>query len=466
MPLPPLCPPGPPLSREQITRYSRHVLLEQLGRTGQRRLRGASVLVMGAGGLGAPILAYLGAAGVATIGVVDDDVVEITNLQRQVIHTSAGVGRAKVDSAADFVGGLNDDVQTVRHHLRMDESNALDIIGDYDLVLDGTDNFPTRYLVSDTCAAEGIPLIWGSILRFNAQVSVFWSRPPADARGPDGEPYPAVTLRDLFPVPPPEGTTPSCGEAGVLGAMCGQVGSLMAAEAIKLITGIGEPLLGRVAVLDVLAARWHEVPLRPAPARHAATALLVCAVPYGIGSWQGAYGRINVDTSFAFSFSVQFFLYAVLTTVIWCLGRMSYAADRRNAHALEEQAAEAARAVAAERLQLARDLHDILASAVTAMLLQAAGARAFVGTNDTRVGNALQIIEGAGVEAMRELQRLLGLLRSVDGTTSEGNAPGLEDLDDLIELARASGVVVDTTTNGEPRALDGSVNLAAYRDVQ
>lgn len=279
MPLPPLCPPGPPLSREQITRYSRHVLLEQLGRTGQRRLRGASVLVMGAGGLGAPILAYLGAAGVATIGVVDDDVVEITNLQRQVIHTSAGVGRAKVDSAADFVGALNDDVQIVGHHLRMDESNALDIIGDYDLVLDGTDNFPTRYLVSDTCAAEGIPLIWGSILRFNAQVSVFWSRPPADARRPDGEPYPAVTLRDLFPVPPPEGTTPSCGEAGVLGAMCGQVGSLMAAEAIKLITGIGEPLLGRVAVLDVLAARWHEVPLRPAPARHAATAPIAATVP-------------------------------------------------------------------------------------------------------------------------------------------------------------------------------------------
>src|SRR5690625_4349458 len=281
MPLPPLCSPGPPLTRDQITRYSRHVLLAQLGRTGQQRLRNARVLVMGAGGLGAPILQYLAAAGVGHLGVVDDDVVEISNLQRQVIHRADAVGQPKVDSARSFVAALNDEVGFTGYHLRMDESNAAEILSGYDLVIDGTDNFPTRYLVSDVCAALGKPVVWGSILRFNAQVAVFWSSPPEAAR-PDGAPYPPVTLRDLYPVPPPEGTTPSCGEAGVLGAMCGQVGSLMAAEAIKLITGIGEPLLGRVAVLDVLAARWHEVELRPAaPELRAAPAPAPAAAPHG-----------------------------------------------------------------------------------------------------------------------------------------------------------------------------------------
>ncbi|WP_413451392.1 ThiF family adenylyltransferase [Georgenia phoenicis] len=259
MPLPPLVPPGPPLEREQVLRYSRHLLLEQLGELGQRRLRAARVLVMGAGGLGSPILHYLAAAGVGHVGIVDDDVVEATNLQRQVLHTTADVGRPKVDSAAEHVRALNDDVEVTRHHLRLDASNAREVIGGYDLVLDGTDNFPTRYLVADVCADLGLPLVWGSILRFDAQVAVFWSRPPQEAG------YPGVTLRDLFPAPPPPGATPSCGQAGVLGAMCGQVGSLMAAEAVKLVTGVGEPLLGRVAVLDVLAARWSELPLRPRP---------------------------------------------------------------------------------------------------------------------------------------------------------------------------------------------------------
>lgn len=236
---------------------------------------------MGAGGLGAPILQYLAGAGVGTLGVVDDDVVETSNLQRQVIHRAEAVGRPKVASAEEFVAGLNDEVEFTGYHLRMDESNAAQIISGYDLVIDGTDNFPTRYLVSDVCAQLGKPLVWGSILRFNAQVAVFWSTPPPASR-PNGQPYPAVTLRDLFPVPPPEGTTPSCGEAGVLGAMCGQVGSLMAAEAIKLITGIGDPLLGRVAVLDVLAARWHEVELRPAsPQARAATTPATTTAPAG-----------------------------------------------------------------------------------------------------------------------------------------------------------------------------------------
>lgn len=260
MPLPPLCDPGPPLSRDEVLRYSRHLLLEQLGGLGQRRLRAARVLVMGAGGLGSPILHYLAAAGVGQVGIVDDDVVEATNLQRQVIHTSADVGRPKVESAAEHVRALNADVDVATHQLRLDATNAREVLGRYDLVLDGTDNFPTRYLVADVCAELGIPLVWGSILRFDAQVAVFWSRPP------EGSGYPAVTLRDLFPAPPPPGATPSCGQAGVLGAMCGQVGSLMAAEAVKLVTGVGEPLLGRVAVLDVLAARWSELPLRPRPA--------------------------------------------------------------------------------------------------------------------------------------------------------------------------------------------------------
>ncbi|MPV37004.1 ThiF family adenylyltransferase [Georgenia subflava] len=304
----PLVDPGPPLTREQVQRYSRHLLLCQLGDVGQRRLLAARVLVMGAGGLGSPALQYLAAAGVGRIGIVDDDVVDASNLQRQVIHSLADVGRPKVDSAAEQIAGLNPDVEVIRHHLRLDAANAHEILAGYDLVLDGTDNFPTRYLVNDVCAELGIPLVWASILRFDAQVAVFWSRPRPAAIGPDGAasgPAPVagrtggappspdgaasgdttspddgaarpagVTLRDLFPTPPPEGTTPSCGQAGVLGAMCGQVGSIMAAEAVKLITGTGEPLLGRVLVLDVLAARWSELPVRPRAGAHAPASLV------------------------------------------------------------------------------------------------------------------------------------------------------------------------------------------------
>lgn len=262
--LPPLVQPGPPLTVEQRQRFSRHLLLEPLGEIGQRRLLASRVLVVGAGGLGAPILLYLAAAGVGHLGIVDDDVVELSNLQRQVIHGVGDVGRRKVDSAAEQVMTLNPDVQVTRHHARLTRANAHEIVSGYDLVLDGTDNFPTRYLVDEVCAELGLPLVWGSILRFDAQVSVFWAQQ-------------GVTLRDLFPAPPPPRSTPSCGQAGVLGAMCGQVGSLMAAEAVKLVTGIGEPLLGRVAVLDVLAARWHEVPLRPRAQGVLAPAPISCA---------------------------------------------------------------------------------------------------------------------------------------------------------------------------------------------
>lgn len=252
--VPPLVEPGPPLTAAQRERWSRHLLLPQLGETAQRRLRNARVCVIGAGGLGAPVLLYLAAAGVGRLGVVDDDVVEASNLQRQVLHGIGDVGRPKVDSAADALRALDPEVEVVRHHLRLDAGTA-DLLADYDLVVDGTDNFPTRYLVNDACVRLGLPEVWGSVFRFDAQVAVFWGRPPA------GSGVAPVQLRDLFPAPPPPGSVPSCAEGGVLGALCGQVGSVMATEAVKLVTGAGRPLLGRLLVLDALAARWSEVPL-------------------------------------------------------------------------------------------------------------------------------------------------------------------------------------------------------------
>jgi sulfur-carrier protein adenylyltransferase/sulfurtransferase len=244
----PLVEPGPPLTAEQLARASRHLLLPGIGVVGQRRLRAARVCVVGAGGLGAPVLQYLAAAGVGTLGVVDDDVVDVSNLQRQVIHGTQDVGRPKVDSARSALASLDPSVSVVTHPVRLTEVNADEILRGYDVVVDGTDNFPTRYLVSDACQRLGLPVVWGSVLRFDAQVSVFWGRA-------------GVTLRDLFPAPPPPDSVPSCAEAGVVGALCGQVGSVMATEVVKLVTGVGEPLLGRVLVIDALRARWSEVPL-------------------------------------------------------------------------------------------------------------------------------------------------------------------------------------------------------------
>ncbi len=253
--LPPLVEPGPELSRDQIHRYARHLLIPAVGMLGQRRLRAAHVAVLGAGGLGAPALLYLAAAGVGRLTIIDDDVVDVTNLQRQVIHPDASVGRPKIESAAEAVRALNPSVEVVTHGVRLTLSNAADLFGDADLVLDGTDNFETRYAVNDACAALGLPYVWASVYRTQAQVSLFWSAPP--------EPFEGVDLRDLFPVPPAPGTVPSCGDAGVLGALTGQVGSLMAAEAVKLICGVGEPLLGRVVFLDLLATTMTQIPLRP-----------------------------------------------------------------------------------------------------------------------------------------------------------------------------------------------------------
>ncbi|WP_104200184.1 ThiF family adenylyltransferase [Cryobacterium sp. Y29] len=255
MAIPPLVEPVDRLTASETVRTARQRRLPQLNELGQRRLANARVLVLGAGGLGSPALLYLAAAGVGTIGIVDDDDVEPSNLQRQIVHGQADVGHPKVDSAAERVAEIAPETTVVRHSERLVASNAAEIIGGYDIVIDGTDNFPTRFLVNDTCARLGLPLVWASVLRFDAQLSVFWATPPA------GSGITGVHLRDLFPTPPAEGEVPNCADAGVLGALCGQVGSLMATETIKLITGIGSPLIGRVLVIDALSGRFNEIPL-------------------------------------------------------------------------------------------------------------------------------------------------------------------------------------------------------------
>ena len=235
-----------------MERYARHVLLPQVGRTGQERLTAARVLVVGAGGLGSPALLYLAAAGVRTLGVVDSDVVETSNLQRQVIHSDSDVGRLKTESAVEAVARVNPSVSVVRHDLRLDSSNALEVLRDYDVVVDGTDNFPTRYLLNDACVLLGKPHVWGSIYRFDGQASVFW----ADY-GP--------CYRCLYPEPPPPGMVPSCAEGGVLGVLCASIGSLQVNEAIKLIAGIGEPVLGRLMIYDALEMSYRSVKVNKDP---------------------------------------------------------------------------------------------------------------------------------------------------------------------------------------------------------
>jgi len=255
MAISPLVEPVEQLSTAESVRTARQRRLPQLNELGQRRLANARVLVLGAGGLGSPALLYLAAAGVGTIGIVDDDDVEPSNLQRQIVHGVTDIGRPKVASAAEAIAGIAPEATIIQHSERLVAANAAAMLGGYDVVIDGTDNFPTRFLVNDTCAALGIPLVWASVLRFDAQLTVFWATPPA------GSGVTGVHLRDLFPTPPAEGEVPNCADAGVLGALCGQVGSLMATETIKLITGIGTPLIGRVLVIDALSGRFSEVPL-------------------------------------------------------------------------------------------------------------------------------------------------------------------------------------------------------------
>jgi len=249
---PPLVPPGDELTAQERTRYARHLLLPDLGPLGQRRLCASRVLVVGAGGLGSPALLYLAAAGVGTIGVVDDDVVDTTNLQRQVVHGVADVGRPKTASAADAVHAISPTTTVVEHAERLDEATALDVVADYDLVLDGADNFPTRYLVGDACARLGVPHVWGSVYRFDGQVSVWWAG--------EGPCYACV-----FPSQPPPDAVPSCAVGGVLGAVCASIGSVMATEAVKLVTGIGEPLVGRLLVHDALRQTWDALPVTADP---------------------------------------------------------------------------------------------------------------------------------------------------------------------------------------------------------
>ena len=252
MALPPLVEPSAPLSPREIERYARHVLIPDVGMEGQRRLKNARVLVVGAGGLGSPALMYLAAAGVGTIGVVDDDVVELSNLQRQVVHGVADVGRRKSESASQRLASVNPLVRVIRHDVRIDSTNALEIIVGYDLVLDGTDNFPTRYLLNDACVLLGKPDVWGSIFRFDGQASVWWAK-----HGP--------CYRCVFPNPPPPGLVPSCAEGGVLGVLCAAIGSVQAAEAVKLIVGMGDPLVGRLMVHDALRPSWDLLTVQKSP---------------------------------------------------------------------------------------------------------------------------------------------------------------------------------------------------------
>ena len=269
MSLPPLVEPAAELTAAEIARYSRHLLLPDFGLDGQKRLKNARVLVIGAGGLGSPALLYLAAAGVGTLGVVDFDLVEESNLQRQIIHGCADVGRLKVDSARDAIAEINPMITVQVHPMRLAADNAVPLFAEYDLILDGADNFATRYLVNDAAALAHKPYVWGSIHRFSGQVSVFWEDAPD---GPEGQQR-ALNYRDLYPEPPPAGTVPSCAEGGVLGVLCASIAAVMGTEAIKLITGIGESLLGRLLLYDALQMSYRTISLRRDPQRPPITAL-------------------------------------------------------------------------------------------------------------------------------------------------------------------------------------------------
>ncbi len=240
------------LSHEEIARYSRHLLLPEVGVTGQQRLKAARVLLVGTGGLGAPVALYLAAAGVGTLGIVDFDFVEVSNLQRQIIHTTRDIDRPKVASAKDKIKAINPDIQVNTYNLQLSSQNAADIIRDYDIVVDGTDNYPTRYLINDACVLAGKPVVYGSIFQFEGQASVFNA-----AEGP--------CYRCLYPEPPPPGLVPSCAEGGVLGVLPGIIGTIQAAETLKLIVGSDETLIGRLLLLDVWTMKQRQLRLDKDP---------------------------------------------------------------------------------------------------------------------------------------------------------------------------------------------------------
>jgi len=250
--LPPLVEPASELTVDEVRRYSRHLIIPDVAMDGQKRLKNAKVLCVGAGGLGSPALMYLAAAGVGTLGIVEFDTVDESNLQRQIIHGQSDIGRSKAESARDSVREINPYVNVVLHEERLDSENVMEVFAQYDLIIDGTDNFATRYLVNDACVLLNKPYVWGSIYRFDGQASVFWSE-----YGP--------CYRCLYPEPPPPGMVPSCAEGGVLGVLCGSVGAIQVTEAIKLLTGVGEPLVGRLMIYDALEMTYRSVKVRKDP---------------------------------------------------------------------------------------------------------------------------------------------------------------------------------------------------------
>ncbi len=252
MSLPPLVEPATELSVDEVRRYSRHLIIPDVGMSGQKRLKNAKVLCVGAGGLGSPALMYLAAAGVGTLGIVEFDTVDESNLQRQIIHGQKDIGRSKAESARDSVLEINPYVTVQLHEVRLDSTNVMEIFADYDLIVDGTDNFATRYLVNDACVLLKKPYVWGSIYRFDGQASVFWAE-----HGP--------CYRCLYPEPPPPGMVPSCAEGGVLGVLCASIGSIQVTEAIKLLAGIGDPLVGRLMVYDALEMTYRQVKIHKDP---------------------------------------------------------------------------------------------------------------------------------------------------------------------------------------------------------
>jgi molybdopterin/thiamine biosynthesis adenylyltransferase/rhodanese-related sulfurtransferase len=258
--LPALVEPADELTIDEVRRYSRHLIIPDVGMTGQKRLKNAKVLVIGAGGLGSPALLYLAAAGVGTIGIVEFDEVDESNLQRQVIHGQSDIGKSKAQSARESIAETNPYVEVVVHEERLDNDNVMRIFEPYDLIVDGTDNFATRYLVNDAAYFLGKPYVWGSIYRFDGQASVFWPT----LEGPDGRSH-APCYRCLYPEPPPPGMVPSCAEGGVLGVLCASIGSIQVNEAIKLLTGIGEPLVGRLMIYDALEMEYRKLKVRKDP---------------------------------------------------------------------------------------------------------------------------------------------------------------------------------------------------------
>jgi len=238
----------PPLSPEELERYARHIVLAEVGGAGQQRFKAARVLIVGAGGLGAPAALYLAAAGIGTIGIVDDDIVTLSNLQRQIIHTTDRLDAAKVESAAVTLAAINPHVSVLQHNTRLNAENATDLISGYDVVADGSDNFATRFLVADRCAELQVALVTAAVGRFDGSVTVL---KPFEGNNP--------SYRDLFPGPPPDGLLPACAEAGILGALTGVIGSIQALEVLKVVAGIGEPLIGRLLLYDALAQRFDEI---------------------------------------------------------------------------------------------------------------------------------------------------------------------------------------------------------------